>query len=299
MQRAFFILVAAFGASAASANEPVDLLIVAGQSNAVGYDAKPGDSPEDESDQKILFWWRCGDPPPDNHDSTSGSKWTHLQAQPPGDPILPRQGRQYGNFAQPEGGFGPEIGLARTIYAKERKKLAVVKVAFSGTSLGGDWNHDDAGEAGSCYRSLVDETRTAIATAKETGLTINVRALVWVQGESDAKPEAARKYAGALESMIAALRNDLDAPDLVALLAVNTQFGGGRNKFMPTIVRQQKLVASGDPLCEYVDTSKATIANGAHFDATGTLDVGRWMAESLIRVEAKLKPTLKGSRDGS
>ena len=48
----------------AGANE-VDLLIVAGQSNAVGYDAKPSELPKNEADREIRFWWRCGDPPPD------------------------------------------------------------------------------------------------------------------------------------------------------------------------------------------------------------------------------------------
>lgn len=298
MQKTVVLLMAGFAAISASAaepkaNQPVDLLIVAGQSNAVGYDAKPGELPKDESDQKILFWWRCGDPPPDKHDSMSGGKWTHLQPQPLGDPQLPKKGRQYGNFAQATGGFGPEMGLARTIYAKEQKQLAIVKVAFSGTSIGRDWNHDDPGVGGICYRSLVAETRAAIVAAKENGLSPKLRALVWVQGESDARPKAAGEYADALEAMIAALRKDLEAPELVALLAVNTQFGGGRNKFVPTIVRQQKLVASRDPLCDYVDTSKATIANGAHYDSKGTLEVGRWMAESLIRVESKPKPKPK------
>ena len=45
--------------------QTVDLLIVAGQSNAVGYDAKPGELPPSDADREIRFWWRCGDPPPD------------------------------------------------------------------------------------------------------------------------------------------------------------------------------------------------------------------------------------------
>lgn len=84
----------------------------------------------------VLFWWRCGDPPADEHDSTSGGQWTHLQPQPLGNPMLPKEGRQYGNFAQAEGGFGPKIGFARELLAKEPgKKLAIVKAAFSGTGL--------------------------------------------------------------------------------------------------------------------------------------------------------------------
>ena len=46
--------------------EPVviDVLLVAGQSNAVGYDAKPSELPADLGDWAVRYWWRCGDPPP-------------------------------------------------------------------------------------------------------------------------------------------------------------------------------------------------------------------------------------------
>ena len=89
--------VSGIGANAADLKQ-VDLLIVAGQSNAVGADTDPGEMLTNEADQHIMFWWKCGDPPPDEHDSTSGGKWSHLQAQPLGNPKKPRQGRQYGNF---------------------------------------------------------------------------------------------------------------------------------------------------------------------------------------------------------
>src|SRR4051812_18387638 len=80
------------------AEEPAihDLILVAGQSNAVGYDAKPSDLPADPGDKDILYWWRCGDPPPDDFDSTSGGKWTHLQAVPRGNPdTSKKRARQY------------------------------------------------------------------------------------------------------------------------------------------------------------------------------------------------------------
>ena len=42
-----------------------------------------------------------------------------LQVQPRGNPLPAKQSRQYGNFRSPAGGFGPEIGLARALRAKE------------------------------------------------------------------------------------------------------------------------------------------------------------------------------------
>lgn len=276
---------------AASATEPIDLIIVAGQSNAVGYDAHPAELPADEADEQIKFWWRTGDPPPDEHDSSGAGRWTHLQSQPRGNPKQPAEGRQYGNFALAEGGFGPEIGLARSLYEREQRPLAVVKVAFNGTSLAHDWNPADRDSQESCYRALVDETRTAIAAAKEQGILLRPRAFAWVQGESDANAEDAPRYAAALQAMIATLRADLDAPELIALVSVNSRFSEGQNTFVPQIVEQQRRFAAGDPRAHYVDTSRATIANQYHFDTAGTLEVGRLMAEALLQVEEKLQPS--------
>jgi hypothetical protein len=277
------------GASPVPADEksvPVDLILIAGQSNAVGYDAKPSELPADPADKTILFWWRCGDPPPDEHDSTSGGKWTSLQPQPVGNPKLPKGGRQYGNFHQTEGGFGPEIGLARTLREKEGKRLAIVKAAFSGTGMRTDWNPADKGDGGSCYRALVSETKSAIAAARAQGITFRIRALVWVQGESDANAGDSANYEKALGGMIAAARKDLEAPGMIALLGINTEFGGGKNAFVPKVVEAQKAIAAGDPRCAYVDTAGAAIANSAHFSAAGTLEVGKRFAEELWKVEA-------------
>ncbi|MDA1165227.1 MAG: GDSL-type esterase/lipase family protein [Planctomycetota bacterium] len=268
----------------------VDLLIVAGQSNAVGADTDPGEMLTNEADQKIMFWWKCGDPPPDEHDSMSGGKWTYLQAQPDGNPITPRQGRQYGNFAHPNGGFGPEIGFARTLYASENKPLAVVKVAFSGTGLRQDWDHADPGDGGVCYRSLITETRAAIEAAKQDGIDLRPRAFGWVQGESDANAKDSVIYARNLNAMLTEIRKDLSAPKLAALIAVNTKFLAGRNTFMAAIIEQQKTAASFDARWEYVDTSAATIANQVHYDSKGTLEVGRLFAESLLKIEKHTQP---------
>lgn len=277
--------------SHAVAAETRDLILVAGQSNAVGFDAKPSELPANASDKKVMFWWRCGDPPPDAHDSTSGGQWTHLQPQPLGDPIRPRKERQYGNFAQPEGGFGPEIGLARELVAKESRPLAVVKAAFSGTSMAQDWNHADPADGGSCYRALVAETKAAIAAAKARGMTLRLRALVWVQGESDSNAKDAPNYEKALGAMIAALRKDLRAPQLVALLGVNTRFGNDKNPFVPKIVEAQQALAAKDKRCAYVDTvgAETLLPSRTHFTAAGTLDVGRRFADALLAVEAKAR----------
>lgn len=285
IRTSLFLLVLSLTLRAA---ETRDLILIAGQSNAVGADAKASELPADDTDKDVMFWWRTGDPPPDEFDTTSSGQWTTLQPQPRGNPMPKEKGvpRQWGNFASPAG-FGPEIGLARTLQAKEKKPLAIVKAAWSGTSMTQDWNHADTGAGGSCYRAFVAETKAAIDAAKKKGITLRLRALVWVQGESDANAAAAPLYEQRLGDMIKALRTELNAPELIALVGVNTNFGNGKNPFMPVIVEQQKALAAHLPHCAYVDTSGLTYANAAHFDTKSTIEIGQRFADALLKLESK------------
>jgi len=161
----------------------------------------------------------------------------------------------------------------------------VLKAAFSGTGIRRDWDPGSDGDNGSCYRALVSEVKSAIEAAKKKGIEFRLRAFTWVQGESDANQNDIDHYEKALREMLGALRRDLDAPELKALLAVNTRFLEGQNKFMPRIVEAQKAVAANDSLAAYVDTSKCSIANRVHFDAAGTLEVGRLFSKQLLKME--------------
>ncbi len=267
-----------------------DLVIVAGQSNAVGFDAYAPELPPDPADKDVMFWWRVGDPPPDEHDVSSGRAWSQLQPQPRGAPLetptaeaRKQTPRQYGNFKHPAGGFGPEMGFARELRAREGRPLAILKVAFSGTDVARDWNPEETGAVGACYRALRDEAQAAIAAARAQGVTLRLRALLWVQGESDANRTDAPVYAESLGRMLTRLRADLNAPALPALIGVNTRFGNDRNAFMPVIVEQQRALAARDRWCRYVDTAGAEtlVPSHTHFTAKGTLEIGRRFATAL------------------
>jgi hypothetical protein len=281
-----------------SASETRDLILVAGQSNAVGFDAYAEELSADPKDAATMFWWRVGDPPPDEFDGTSARQWTTLQFQPrtpamSGD-AAKKTGRQYGNFnKKTKGGFGPEIGMVRTLATKETRPLAVIKTAFSGTSVAADWNVGLPGKADACYRAMIDETKAAIAAAKSKDITLRPRAFVWVQGESDANAKDAPAYVANLSAMLKSLRNELDAPDMILLLGVNTRFGNGKNAFMPKVIDAQKEVAATLPRARYVDTAGAETLppSHTHFTAVGTLEIGRRYAEALLAAETALPLT--------
>ena len=266
----------------------VDLILVAGQSNAVGFDARAGDLPEDPRDRAVMFWWRGGDTPADEHDSSFNQEWVPLQTQPKGNP---KPGRP-GNFASAEGGFGPEMAFARTLLDHQPDRpLAIVKVAYSASGIR-SWQ-----PGASLYKALMQETNLAIEKAREQGVTLRPRALVWCQGESDSSRHAnTENYRKALETMISALRKDLDAPELVALVGFNTAFGlkqaqkkRGPSENVLKTVAAQKAVADGSEYVEYVDDWGCQVVNVAHFGSAGTLELGKRYAEALLRVEAKLK----------
>lgn len=272
--------------------ETRDLILVAGQSNAVGYDAYAEELPADPKDAATMFWWRVGDPPPDEFDGRT-RVWTTLQFQPrtpamEGD-VAKKTGRQYGNFnKKSKGGFGPEMGMVRTLATREARPLAVLKTAFSGTSVAADWNVGQPGKADACYHAMIDEAKAAIAAAQGKGITLRPRAFVWVQGESDANAKDAPTYAAHLTSMLQALRTELGAPDLILLLGVNTRFGNGKNTFMPKVIAAQQAVAVALPRTRYVDTTGAETLppSHTHFTAVGTLEIGRRYAEALLSAEA-------------
>jgi len=278
--------------------ETRDLILVAGQSNAVGFDAYGEELPADPKDAATMFWWRVGDPPPDEFDGTSARQWSTLQFQPrtpamEGD-AAKKVGRQYGNFnKKSKGGFGPEIGMVRTLATKESRPLAVIKTAFSGTSVAADWNVGLPGKADACYRAMIDEAKAAITSARAKDITLRPRAFVWVQGESDANAKDAPVYVANLSAMLKSLRTELGAPDLILLLGVNTRFGNGKNAFMPKVIAAQQEVAAALPRARYVDTAGAETLppSHTHFTAVGTLEIGRRYAEALLAAETTLPLT--------
>ena len=245
-----------------------------------------------------MFWWRVGDPPPDEFDGTSARQWSTLQFQPrtpamEGD-AAKKVGRQYGNFnKKSKGGFGPEIGMVRTLATKESRPLAVIKTAFSGTSVAADWNVGLPGKADACYRAMIDEAKAAITSARAKDITLRPRAFVWVQGESDANAKDAPVYVANLSAMLKSLRTELGAPDLILLLGVNTRFGNGKNAFMPKVIAAQQEVAAALPRARYVDTAGAETLSPSHthFTADGTLEIGRRYAEALLAAETALPLT--------
>ena len=107
-------------------------------------------------------------------------------------------------------------------------------------------------------------------------------------------------YRDSLETMIAALRKDLDAPKLIALIGLNTKFGQKRQKDarqpsegVLNVVRGMKELAASSEYVEYVDDWGCEVVNAAHFGSKGTLELGERYAKALITTEERINESKK------
>lgn len=196
------LIVATFvGPSLASGATPhalpkLDILVVAGQSNALGYQSfvvDPTthkdvftDASRSPADKKVLIMWDESGVP------TSGSTPVPLDT--------PQKLK-----GSPSPVFGPELGLARQLYAAGHHDLLVVKVAFSGSSLAVDWQPKAAD-----FQALVLLVEQAESWAQSNGWSPSIAGVYWMQGESDAMASTwASSYKANLKKFMANVRSQL------------------------------------------------------------------------------------------
>jgi hypothetical protein len=175
---------------------PIDVLVVAGQSNALGaqsYVKDPTthqdiftDATRSPADTAVLLMWA------ETGVHTSGA-----------DPVPLDTLQHLPNAPSPV--FGPEVGLARQLYADGDHELLVVKVSYSGTSLAADWQPTRPD-----FLELVKRVHQALTWAKTRGYAPTIVGFYWMQGEADASKAAwAADYSKNLKLFMKDVRTDL------------------------------------------------------------------------------------------
>lgn len=254
----------------------VDVYVLTGQSNSLGTSDDPARlgelPPADANDGSIHFWWS-------NMESAavaygdSCSKITSLQVQ-------------QGNSVNPCF-WGPEFGFARRMRERSpAQPILLVKV-----SRGGGGNKFWLKDTGHMYRDIVTQVQAAVMTlAPDQGY--RVRALLYVQGESDSDDESSRSGVR-LEALIQNLREDLPCgKDLVGVVGGIACVTETRKPRCDKVRHQQRALAAARPdLCCYVDNLDlaGTLYDGLHFDATAKILVGVRMADSWLELQ-RLQP---------
>jgi len=253
----------------------VDLFVLAGQSNMQGSRGNAEYYPADlnKFDAQIGFYWVAAGL------SSSEGEWTHLQPQG-------------GIF--PQGHFGPEVTFAREL-AQDGLRPAIFKYTVGSSSLAEKWLAP--GKQG-MYDDMVKELQKAIALLEEAGNKVTVKALVWIQGESDSQTdEMALNYYARLEDMIDDFRgNVIKNPQLPIILGVDDQCLMDGPNGIRIILSQKKMAFTKSGV---VSTSMIGLPkfDNTHLTPSGLEDHGRLLHKVFYEAEKKVqaKPDIRGN----
>ncbi|TDH26217.1 T9SS type A sorting domain-containing protein [Segetibacter sp. 3557_3] len=108
--------------------------------------------------------------------------------------------------------FGPEASLMKQLHSRNPRKRLVFKQGQGGTTLAGDWRPTLPGQyewqAGGRWQQFTQWLELAVNQANQKGYKLDLKGIIWMQGEDDAKTVAdANAYAVNLTRFFVSIEN--------------------------------------------------------------------------------------------
>lgn len=192
------------------------------------------------------------------------------------------------------GGPWPAFGLR--YYQLTGRKVAFVHTAVGGTGLNATSSAGDVEESwgpeGTLFGSSTLMTDQAIAAYEATGMTVNVKGVLWSQGEQDATfinalDETAAQYRASLENLIARYRGEYGTSTPFYIFRTGTHVTASDSGYRQ-VRQEQENVAASDPntyvvwrdSIDYV--RRGMMYDNVHYDQYGYNDMGRIGAEGVV-----------------
>ena len=191
--------------------------------------------------------------------------------------------------------FGPEIGIAEAMHEKYANKLFLIKYACGASNLKDDW----AGRGTAMYNNLIEYVQLQMNNLKEMGYIPTIKAFCWMQGEGDAYDGYCSEYLDNLRLFVGNLRNDLkelsgdkDFPFIDASIsnAVDPNTKQLRWPKYEDVNNAKKQFADESDNNFYIDTIAAGMhtdqepfssPDGAHYDTESEVLLGHLFAEAF------------------
>ncbi len=191
--------------------------------------------------------------------------------------------------------FGPEIGMAERISEIDpEKQVYIIKYAYGGTTLNSQWRSPSSKNPGGLYTGAVEYILQQCQALEDMDLYPVIKAVCWMQGESDASGSA---Y-GAYESLEANFVKDL-RQDLAYYKPVDGEIGfvdAGISQctawtHYQEINQAKQNLAALDENHDYIDTIGAGLKfNGEpagapdiyHYDSKSMVELGYLFAQVLL-----------------
>jgi hypothetical protein len=237
-----------------SAEDTLDLFLLAGQSNMKGRATIPMEPQENSNilflHSKELNWYVARDP-------------LHAQGVPD---LLD---------GSDNSGTGPGMTFARSLMASNPDiKIGLIPAAVGGAPI------DSFGPDGELYSRSLLLTKKAI---KDSPTPTRLKAILWLQGESDAMEERYQSYEGKLLNLVHRFRADLNNPTLPFIACTIGSFiYKGPFQYAKKI---NDVLLSLPQKCDYtacVDARdlKGHIGDAMHYDIESQLEIGKRFADA-------------------
>ncbi len=280
-------------------NSIIKVFILAGQSNAVGYNHIKEHKGNAEKLQKeihkltnVTFW------PGSNAKSEMANKWVNLQIGVSGI----AQEEQFRDSC-----FGPEIGFCISLTKSwPEKKIAIIKYAEGATGIARSKDYhdfklgfelfDDKGRnwypsakdngLGLLYSNLLTNINDALSALRQDKRRFEISGFIWMQGEHEAgiSKKMAEDYGTLLSLFCEAIRKDLN---LIELPFVIGEINSHTWEYGTIARKQQSEACKNVPhsiLIKTTDLPRGGVGGEAHFTADGTLKLGDRFAQGMLQL---------------
>lgn len=264
--------------------EPIKVFILAGQSNATGYQCDAGDLPASLQNPQSDVWFV------DAYYSANPTTWISLEPQP-------RLPKGVDNHFDPSisTGHGPEITLGRDLkdYYGAGTDIAILKLAINGSGLYplgsyDDWNINSTDEYYALLAATVPTLLSNLST--QSGQAVQVAGMFWVQGEEDTLYDnRGLVYEDNLSDFMTAVRGQAWAPSnmpwIMQRIHDDVAMASGQTLARDAVRSAQMNLADGDPYAAWVNTDDLSLSSdGLHFDSAGSQVLGNRLADAYVNL---------------
>lgn len=305
----------------------IDVYLIAGQSNGVGYTAVDSESEQAEIAKDERY--RNGFDDVKYYGYVECNKDTTLPAN------IALRSVKLGKGADSQGKtretkyetFGPELGMAKYFADNgiANTNYGIIKYAAGGTAiydeftsnLGsqyGNWmspslvakyGKGSAALTGLCYANFLTTVRQGLKAYKDNGYNPVIKGLAWMQGESESQSaNNSKRYAELLSTMIADMRKDLteiSGQNLSELLTVVAKIPSKYKDvvdsaaYVDVVRAQMDAVAENDADVITIDNDFVTLpgTDNHHYNVPDMLQVGHNFAEAFIEATNGSLPKVK------
>lgn len=183
-------------------------------------------------------------------------------------------------------GVGPGLTFGRIVSdAQSGRRIGLVPAAHGGSPI-------EAWQPGAYYhQTKARPYDDVIARGRRALRDGRLRAILWIQGESDSSAVRAPLYYDRLKALIAGLRRDLNAEDVPFIIGRLPRFSEvPKNSWRTQVGEAHARAARELPQVYFVDMPVLTsLPDGIHADAPSAREMGRRLAEAYLQIVGREK----------